>query len=192
MLIKEPWKIDVLVNKNNWLPRNYEHYDLIKPKINFLPDTADSAKQMRKEAGKALEKLFMRAKKDRLNLYAVSGYRSFQRQREIFKSNYLKDGEKANKYSARPGQSEHQTGLAIDLTCANANFELSDAFEKTMEYKWLKKYAYNFGFVFRYPKEKESITGYIFEPWHLRYVGKELAKELNERKLTLEEYFGIS
>lgn len=188
MRIREPWKLDVLVNKDNWLPKNYEHYDLIRPKVNFLPDTLETAKFMRHEAAKALEKLFFRARWNKIELYAVSGYRSFERQREIFKSNYEKDGEKASKYSARPGQSEHQTGLAMDVTCSEVNYELVEEFENTNTFRWLEKNIHNFGFILRYPKGKENITGYIFEPWHLRYVGKELAKKLYEEGITLDEY----
>lgn len=189
MLIKEPERLDVLVNKDNWLSKEYEGYDLIRPKVEFLPDTLESAKLMRYEAAKALEKLFFRAKRSGIKLYAVSGFRSFKRQREIFKSNYEKDGEKASRYSARPGQSEHQTGLAMDVTCSEVNYELCESFENTDAYKWLKGNLHNFGFILRYPKGKESITGYVFEPWHLRYVGKELANRLYEKSITMEEYF---
>ena len=192
MLIKEPWKLDVVVNKENWLSKNYEYYDLIMPKVKFLEDTLESAKFMHHEAGKALEKLFWHAKRAKIELYAVSGYRSFERQREIFKSNYKRDGEKANRYSARPGQSEHQTGLAMDVTCAEVNFELTEAFKHTKAYKWLTENMHNYGFILRYPKGKEGITGYIFEPWHLRYVGKVLAKELYQNNLTLEEYIQMN
>ena len=188
MLIKEPWKIDVLVNKTNWLPKNYEHYDLIMPKVKFLPDTLESAKFMRHDAAKALEKLFRSAKRNKIELYAASGYRSFERQREIFKSNYSKAGEKANKYSARPGQSEHQTGLAMDVTCEEVEYDLVKRFADTKAYEWLVNNMYEFGFILRYPLGKEEITGYDFEPWHLRYVGKELAKRLYNECMTLEEY----
>lgn len=188
MLIKEPWKINVLVNKKHWLPKDYEHHDLIIPKVKFLEDTVDTARLMRYEAAKALEKLFWHAKWNKVELYAVSGYRSFERQRKIFKSNYKKDGETANKYSARPGQSEHQTGLAMDITCSEVNFELVEKFEETLAYKWLKNNIHTYGFIFRYPKGREEITGYTFEPWHIRYVGKSMAKEIFERDVTLEEY----
>lgn len=188
MLIKEPERLDVLVNKDNWLPKDYESYDLIRSKVEFLPDTLESAKLMRYEAAKALEKLFSKAKRYGVKIYAVSGFRSFKRQREIFKSNYERDGEKASKYSARPGQSEHQTGLAMDVTCKEVNYELCENFENTDAYRWLKNNIHNFGFILRYPKGKEHITGYTFEPWHLRYVGKELACKLYEEEITLEEY----
>jgi len=190
MRIKIPNAIDVLVNKNNWLSKEYIPNDLIQPKVNFLPDTNDEATFLRKEAAKALEKLFKKAKKEKNILFAVSGYRSFKRQREIFKGNLRKDGELANKYSARPGQSEHQTGLAIDVTCESINFSLDNEFENTKEYEWLCSNAYRFGFIIRYPKGKEEITGYNFEPWHLRYVGEKLAEVMYVRNITLEELGG--
>ncbi len=189
MLIKEPERIDVLVNKENWLSKDYEHYDLIIPKVKFTEGTLEMSKLMRHVAAKALEKLFKTAKKNKIELYAVSGYRSFERQRDIFKANYKIDGERANKYSARPGQSEHQTGLAMDITCEEVEYKLCEEFEKTNAYEWLIENMQNNGFILRYPKGKEDVTGYVFEPWHIRYVGKNVAKELYEEGITLEEYY---
>jgi len=189
MRIKNPEEIDVLVNKSAWLPKEYIPQNLICPKVKFLLDTNPEAMLLRKEAGKAIEKLFKKAKKEKYELYAVSGYRSFERQREIFKSNLKKVGEAANRYSARPGQSEHQTGLAVDITCESVDFLLSEEFENTKEYEWLCNNSYKYGFIIRYHKGKEDITGYDFEPWHFRYVGEKMAEELYLRKVTLEEFF---
>jgi len=188
MKIKNPSDIDILINKKRWLPKDYIPQDLVIPKVSFLPDTNIEAMMLRKEASKALEKLVKKAKKDKIILYGVSGYRSFSRQRDIFKFNLKKDGEAANKYSARPGQSEHQSGLAIDLTCEDVNFLLSENFEKTKEYKWLVDNAYKYGFIIRYLKGKEEITGYNFEPWHLRYVGEKVAREIYIKGISLEEF----
>ena len=156
--------------------------------VNFVPDVLEMSQKMRKEAAGALEKLFSAAKRKKMFLYAVSGYRSYERQRELFKQNKKKDDEAANRYSARAGQSENQTGLAMDVTCEAVDFKLCEDFEETKEYEWLRENAHRFGFVIRYPREKEEVTGYRFEPWHLRYVGKKIAKELYENELTLEEY----
>jgi len=191
MRIKNPDDIGVLVNKKLWLSKDYIPLNLVSPKVEFLPDTNKEAMLLKKEAAKALEKLFKKAKKDKIFLYAVSGYRSFKRQREIFKYNLKNDGEAANRYSARPGQSEHQTGLAIDITCAANEFNLTYEFENTDEYKWLCDNSYKFGFIVRYPKGKEDITGYDFEPWHFRYVGEKAAEEIFFKDITLEEYFGV-
>jgi LAS superfamily LD-carboxypeptidase LdcB len=146
---------------------------------------------MRKEAASALEEMFRAAKADGINLYAVSGYRSYARQEAIFASNVRKYGlEKANQFSAKPGQSEHQTGLAMDITCTSVSYGLTQRFGSTKEGIWVKENANKFGFILRYQQGKESITGYQYEPWHLRYVGKEAAKEITERNVTLEEYLG--
>lgn len=189
MRIKNPEAIDVLVNKTNWLSKDYKPLDLIKPKVDFLPDTNLEAMLLRKEAAKSLEKLFKKAKKEKLNLFAVSGYRSYKRQSEIFKENLKENGEEANKYSARPGQSEHQTGLAMDVACSEDENLLCEEFANTKEYEWLAQNVHKHGFIIRYPKGKEDITGYNFEPWHLRYVGIDKAKEIYLNQVTLEEYF---
>lgn len=123
-----------------------------------------------------------------LNIYASSGYRSYSDQKYIY-DNYVRiDGtEKADTYSARAGYSEHQTGLAIDLNTVDMSFD------GTSESNWLKDNCWKYGFIIRYPKDKENITGYMYEPWHIRYVGKELARVLynNGSWLSLEEYYGI-
>ncbi|MBP3283957.1 MAG: M15 family metallopeptidase [Clostridia bacterium] len=188
MKVKDTNCMAVLVNKENWLHKDYQAKDLVTVKVNFVSDVLEMSQKMRKEAAGALEKLFSAAKRKKMLLYAVSGYRSYERQRELFKQNKKKDGEAANRYSARAGQSEHQTGLAMDVTCEAVDFELCEDFAGTKEYEWLRENAHRFGFVIRYPREKEEVTGYRFEPWHLRYVGKKIAKELYENELTLEEY----
>ena len=119
-----------------------------------------------------------------LNIPLVSGYRSYETQENLYNKYVKKDGEKkANTYSAKPGESEHQTGLAFDIGSVDRSFA------NTIEAKWLAENAYLYGFIIRYPKDKEEITGYNYEPWHLRYVGQELAKYLKKNNLTLEEYY---
>lgn len=124
-----------------------------------------------------------------LNLVLSSGYRSYSFQENLY-NNYVKlNGlEAADTFSARPGHSEHQTGLAFDLN------QVNDSFISTDEGKWVNNQAYLYGFIIRYPKGKENITGYKYEPWHLRYVGKDLAEKLynNGNWITLEEYFNIT
>ncbi len=124
--------------------------------------------------------------KDGAKLKIISGFRSYDYQEKIYNI-YVKEfgEEKTNTFSAKPGHSEHQTGLAIDLC------EDSDKFIGTKEDIWLQKNAYKFGFIIRYPKGKEKITGYKYEPWHLRYVGRKYAKVIFTRGLTLEEYLGL-
>lgn len=179
----------VLVNKQHSLPADYVPANLVQPKIPF-PFSEDLPKKlMRKEAATALEALFAQAKEDQIKLVGLSGYRSYQRQKEIFNYNAQKVGkEVANRTSAYPGQSEHQTGLAMDVTSAQMNYRLHSSFGDTKEGIWLAKNAADFGFIIRYPKGKEAITGYSYEPWHLRYVGTKAAKEIAENNITLEEY----
>ena len=117
----------------------------------------------------------------------LSGYRSYEKQREVFAYWCSVDGEeKAKTYSALPGQSEHQTGLAIDIS------SLSQDYGKTAEGKWLAQNCWKYGFIIRYPKGKENITGYIYEPWHVRYLGISTAKLVYDSKLTLEEFLGLA
>lgn len=190
-IISNPTAILVLANKNNSLPSNYVPQNLIVPNVKFSFTEYDQKKLMRQDAASALEELFGSAKKDNINLYAVSGYRSYSRQKAIFTSNVNKYGiERANQFSAKPGESEHQTGLAMDITSSSVNFRLTQSFGEAKEGKWVKENAHKFGFIIRYQKGKEHITGYQYEPWHLRYVGKEVATEIVNRNITFEEYLG--
>lgn len=182
--------IAVLVNKKRGLPDNYEPTDLTEPKVEFSFSGKSEKKMLRKEAAEALEKLFKQASNDGIKLYGVSGYRSRSTQTTIYNYNVKTQGqEETDKVSAKPGFSEHQTGLAIDVSSQSAKFALEEVFGTTKEGKWLAEHAHETGFIIRYPKGKESITGYSYEPWHIRYVGTEMAKEIYENKWTLEEYF---
>lgn len=182
--------IYVLVNKQRNLPSSYVPEDLVVPDVPFSFAGDSPKKQMRKEAARALEALFRAAEKDGIELKAVSGYRSYATQKSIFESNASKKGEEvANRTSARPGQSEHQTGLAMDISSAGVGYALEESFGKTKEGKWLAKHAPDHGFIIRYLKGEEPITGYSYEPWHVRYVGKEIAKDITNKGETLERYF---
>ncbi len=183
----------VLVNKQRNLPSDYIPSDLVEPNVPFSFDEKLEKRKMRKESSEALEALFAKAKEDGIEIVAQSGYRSYKTQDAIFKSNVKRKGEKeANKSSAYPGQSEHQTGLAMDITSASVNYVLEEIFGETPEGLWLAKNAAQFGFIIRYPEDKTDITGYVYEPWHVRYVGKEVAEEITEQKITLEEFFGLN
>jgi len=187
---KDIESVAVLVNKQNSLPADYVPPDLVYVDIPFTFNEKVEKRMMRKEAAEKLEELFKAAKEENIILYGVSGYRSYQTQKSLFAYYVQRDGseEKANMISARPGQSEHQTGLAMDVSCQSVNFGLNENFGDTTEYTWLKDNAHRFGFIVRYQKGKEHITGYSYEPWHLRYVGVELATALYEQDLTYEEY----
>ncbi|MCH5324788.1 MAG: D-alanyl-D-alanine carboxypeptidase family protein [Eubacterium sp.] len=124
---------------------------------------------------------------DGINLYIISGYRSYYTQKGLYESYVASDGKaNADRYSARPGYSEHQTGYAFDLN------SVDDSFAYTAEAAWIRDNCYKFGFIVRYPEGKENITGYIYEPWHVRWLGDDLALSVYNSGLTLEEYFGIT
>lgn len=184
----EDLTIAVLVNKENSLDENYAPDDLVTVEVPTVLENPE-VKQLRKVAADALKDMFDQAKKEDIYLYARSGYRSYQTQVQLFNNYVERHGEDAaNRYSARPGQSEHQTGLVMDVTSESVNLQLDDAFGETTEGEWLSKHAHEFGFIIRYPKGKENVTGYIYEPWHIRYLGAELATEVYESGLTYEEY----
>jgi zinc D-Ala-D-Ala carboxypeptidase len=186
----DPSSITVFVNKEYALPKDYKPEKLVTPDVVFNLITYDERTLMRPEAAEALELLFDAAERDGIILYGISGYRSYDRQGKIFTNNIVKKGKTYTlRYSAVPGTSEHQTGLAIDVSAKSQNFKLSTGFSSSPEGIWLAKNAHNYGYIIRYPEGNEEITGYAYEPWHIRYVGKDLATYLYTNKLTLEEYY---
>lgn len=188
-VVAKPADIAVLVNKTYKLPDNYKPSDLVEPNIPFIFKEKSDKRLMRKEAAEALEKLVAAAKKDGVSIAGVSGYRSQATQKTLFDNYVKKDGEAAAlRYSAPPGHSEHQTGLAMDVSGSDGKCAASDCFAGTKEAKWLAEHADEHGFIIRFPKGKEAITGYQYEPWHLRYVGMKAAKEITDKGMTLEEY----
>ncbi|PGT78113.1 D-alanyl-D-alanine carboxypeptidase family protein [Bacillus sp. AFS040349] len=189
--IENPDNILALVNKTYGLPAGYEPNDLTVPNVEFSFGDEDVPKKyLRKEAADALEELFKYAKEEEIELYAVSGYRSYSRQQGIFNVEKEQSGEEhALAAVALPGKSEHQTGLAMDVTSKSVDLEITQDFGETKEGKWLRDNAHRAGFIIRYPLNKELVTEYQYEPWHIRYVGKEKATYIYENKLTLEEYF---
>jgi LAS superfamily LD-carboxypeptidase LdcB len=146
----------------------------------------------RAEAAQALTSLLAAAQKAGRPMYALSGYRSYSTQAALYNSYVQSDGQAAaDTYSARPGHSEHQTGLAIDVGNGTCNLEI--CFGATAAGKWLAANAHSYGFVIRYPNGKTSTTGYQYEPWHLRYIGTSVSKDMHTKGIaTLEEYFGIT
>lgn len=135
----------------------------------------------------ALEEMIKAAKVDGIELFVISGFRSFERQQTLYSNYLLREGrDAADRYSARPGYSEHQTGLAFDLN------SLEFSFGETAEGKWLAEHCAEYGFIIRYPADKEDETGYMYEPWHVRYLGIETATIVAGSGLCLEEYLGIT
>ena len=171
---QNPTDLLILVNKTNKAPS--VPVALVKP-----------------EAAAALEELFAGAAEDGLTLYATSGYRSYSTQKAIFERKLDRMSEKqANLSVAKPGYSEHQTGLAMDIEGETTKGTgLTEAFGESPEGIWAAKHCAEYGFIIRYPKDKTKITGYIYEPWHLRYVGREAAQEITALDVTFEEYIAM-
>lgn len=190
-VIQNPLNIMVLVNKEFALPDHYAPKDLVRSKVEYSFGNQDIEQAyLRKEAAHALEKMFADAKSNGVELFAVSGYRSYDTQTGLFNAEVDRVGkEKAIQAVALPGQSEHQTGLTMDISGKSVQLGLVENFGEMPDGKWLAENAHRFGFILRYPKGKEAITGYQYEPWHFRYVGEEAATQIYKHQLTLEEYF---
>lgn len=156
------------------LPPDYIPGDLIRSSVPFIAPISDMKRCVSKVMYEPLQQLFRACLKDGLFLMGVSAFRSYERQKEIYDDSMVKRGKAhTNSHIAFPGTSEHQTGLAIDVSCAALDYELCGEFEYTPEGIWLKKNAGKFGFVFSFTKENSQYTGYVDEPWHIRYVCKD-------------------
>ena len=131
--------------------------------------------------------MFNAAKKDDITIILNSGYRTYEEQKNVYEDYKNTKGEEyADGIAARPDFSEHQTGLALDIITYGAT---GKTFDTTSAFKWLMNNADKYGFILRYPKDKEEITGYSYESWHFRYLGKELASEVKKSGLTFDEYY---
>jgi len=174
----------VIVNKYYKLAKDYEP-ELVKIDKKYAINDRQLLVSTAKEA---FEKMCEDAKKEDIYLYSGSAYRSYNYQNTLYNNRVKSEGlEYADKTAARAGHSEHQTGLAIDIL--NKNYEYIDSDDE--EYKWLIENSYKYGFILRYPKDKENITGYTYEPWHFRYLTIEIATILKEKNITYEEYIGM-
>ena len=184
--ITNPDNLLTLVKKGFYLPEDYEP-ELVDPEIPVAPDCQNS--KMTKETSAALTKMYEAAKKEGLELVLNSAYRSYQTQVETM-ADFVKryNTQYANEYVAQPGASEHQTGLGIDLTAQSVVEGKRITFGDTDEYKWVIKNCSKYGFIIRFEDETDGITGIAHEPWHLRYVGEDVAKEIVEKGWTFEEY----
>ena len=188
-----PGSLTILVNRNYLLPSTYSPSDLVDADVRFSFNYKNDKRKLRKPAAEALKKMFKAAEKQKIILYGVSGYRSYARQKQIYDQNVAVRGRSAtDTVSAKPGSSEHQTGLTIDISAKSVGCRLSQAFADTKEGKWVAKNAHKYGYIIRYPNGKSKITGYHYEPWHIRYVGVTVATYLYKNKLTLEEYYNVS
>lgn len=183
--VEKPDELLVLVNKYNKLPDNYEAKDLEKIDGKFTV----SEMYLNKTAKNAFESMCSDAKSINLIIKAVSTYRTKEYQQKLYNDYVNTRGLKyAEDYSARPRHSEHETGLAVDVRGGLSAYTL---FENTEEYKWVKQNAHTYGFIIRYQEDKEDITGYNYESWHLRYVGIDVATYIYEHNITFDEYYAM-
>lgn len=184
--ITNPSNLLTLVKKGFYLPEDYEP-ELVDPEIPVAPDCQNP--KMTKETSDALTKMYKAAKQEGLELVVNSAYRSYQTQVETmadFVARY--NTQYANEYVAQPGASEHQTGLGVDLTSQSVVEGKRITFGDTEEYRWVIKNCARFGFIIRFEDGTDGITGIAHEPWHLRYVGEGVAKEIQKNGWTFEEY----
>ncbi|HAK46448.1 MAG TPA: hypothetical protein DCO79_11090 [Spirochaeta sp.] len=189
-VVTDPAAYDVLVNKQRRLPAGYIPVDLVRVEVPTIL-VFEEVNHLRQAASEALSAMFAAAEAEQgYKLLARSGYRSYNTQVMLYELNVREYGEEyAKRISARPGTSEHQSGLAMDISSPVVNYQLTEDFGDTDEGKWAAENAHRFGFILRYLKTKEDVTGYTYEPWHLRWVGTELAAEVYNSGLTLEEFF---
>ncbi|MDD3279400.1 MAG: M15 family metallopeptidase [Lachnospiraceae bacterium] len=187
-----------LVNADHPLDEHAIPKNLVICHFPFCADYSEEKRQLCEEAALAATDLIVCAKTFGYTLFGISGYRSFARQSVLYAEAEVRRASRGTSDDAQdyptvaaPGTSEHQTGLALDVSTPSVGMELCEEFADTIEGRWLTDYAPMHGFILRYPKGKEKITGYAFEPWHIRYVGKSLALYLTLTGMTLEEYHKI-
>lgn len=173
----------MLVNKYNYLGKDYVPNDLVDVSITY----GYGENKIKKEVYDNFLNMWNDAKRENLSLIITSAYRDYDYQKSLWDNYANQKGDKwADSVAARAGFSEHQTGLTLDIVTYGSSM---DNFENTNEFKWLSKNAYKYGFILRYPKDKEKITGYAYESWHYRYVGKDVAKKIHDKKITYDEYY---
>lgn len=190
----DPASIWVVVNKLRPLqPKTYKPTDLRIPNVSKRPNATSDEIKMRDQAATALEQMFAAASNEGVSLLLASGYRSYNLQVGVYNRNVRNVGQaEADIRSARPGHSEHQSGLSVDVGAASRQCEIEECFANLAEGKWVATNAHRFGFIIRYPQGKQGTTGYVYEPWHIRFVGSELAAELlKDGNPTLEEFFSL-
>lgn len=180
------WRVvskDYVYNDSHYVPSGLE-----LATVSSRTDKSKEERSLRVDIMPDVEKLFTAMAAQGYDMMIGSGYRSYDQQ-NIYYTNYVKaSGEAAaNQFSAKPGQSEHQSGLAFDISYQTRQCYLDACFGDTAAGKWLQAHSYEYGFIIRYPKDKTAVTKYIYEPWHLRYVGTDISKALHDSGLTLDE-----
>lgn len=176
------YKNYILLNKYNLVSKTYKPKNLVQVNTEYAKENLLLTEETKNQFILMAEA----AKKENLTLYAVSGYRDYDYQKNLYDKYYSIDKEKANEYSSKPGHSEHHTGLAIDISNKTTSYE---EFDKTEEFKWMQENAHKYGFILRYPKDKTNETLYQYEPWHYRYVGIKISTYIKKHNISFEEYY---
>jgi len=190
--VNDPSSIWVVVNKGRVLPSDFIPADLAVPNVALRLPSSDPEMQLRKTAATALEQMFSAANQQNVHLMLASGYRSYGEQVSVYSGFVGTQGvQSTDASSAKPGYSEHQLGLAADVEPTDRNCETDPCFAATPEGQWVAANSYKYGFIIRYPKDKQNLTGYEYEPWHLRFVGSALAMQLHGNGQTMEQFFGL-
>ena len=180
----------ILINKHYPAPEGYEPPDRILP-ANRATNREEVAQYLTREAADAFNALSADAAAQGYTIVVTTAYRDKSYQSVLYNNYVNKDGQAAaDTYSARPGYSEHQTGLSTDVSSPSVNYQLTKDYINTAEGKWLNDNCHKYGFIIRFPDGAEGITGYTYEPWHIRYVGVENATQIHEAGITLEEFLG--
>ena len=176
------YKNYILLNKYNLVSKSYKPKNLVQVSTEYAKENI----LLTEEANNQFILMAEAAKKENLTLYAISGYRDYTYQENLYNNYYSIDGNKANEYSSKPGHSEHHTGLAIDISNKTTSYE---EFDKTEEFKWMQENAHKYGFILRYPEDKTNETLYQYEPWHYRYVGIKISTYIKKHNISFEEYY---
>lgn len=181
--ITDAGSIDVICNKYYQLSNSFTPENLVSVTSGYYVNDGKEYK-LAQVALDAFIKMSDAAQKDDLNIKIISGYRTYAYQENLYNKYKANNGQAAaDRFSARPGHSEHETGLAIDIN------DVSQSFENTREFVWLQQNAHLYGYILRYPDGKEATTGYMYEPWHYRFLGVDLAKKVFDSGLTYDEYY---
>ncbi len=181
-IVENPDDVTVLVNKLHEIPKGWKPDD--------LEDVIDCHQQLRHEANEAYTKFYQAAKAKGIAIYTISGYREPETQQLYWDNSVKVFGEEhAIQYNAYPRRSEHELGLCVDISYTTEGDRLSEKVADSALGKYIESDAYKYGFILRYPQDKVRITGYSYEPWHIRYVGVDLATKLHNENITLEEYY---
>ena len=176
------YKNYILLNKYNLVSKSYKPKNLVQVSTEYAKENILLTEETKNQFILMAEA----AKKENLTLYAISGYRDYTYQENLYNNYYSIDGNKANEYSSKPGHSEHHTGLAIDISNKTTSYE---EFDKTEEFKWMQENAHKYGFILRYPEDKTNETQYQYEPWHYRYVGIKISTYIKKHNISFEEYY---